>query len=1184
MGRAGGVGQVTDCRAPRRRGFTLTEMLAALGILVALMAVAFPAVASVQRSLRLMQLDATAQQIYNATQSRLTALKAAGRLSADHDKKDYLVSEISPSDQTVDSSVLTDYPASVSATQAERSNADIYYLLVGDAGLTDYLFSPGSNNDGNDGAATISSNLTSNDRYVVELSPTTGEVYAVFCWQESDADRLDDTSFYQAVRNYRSINRAASGKTYGYYGGHAVSKKVEVTKPQVDDSISYQVVNGEELYLRITSSLFGKASFDETNSTVSVILTQEKRNSWDTENTSTLTFTYQGKSADNKCFGYSAGDDEIDVILDSGRAGFSFNDIVNDGKTDDSQHIRPGANVRAMVTITYANRNDGSTTTQRVPCADSSNGDDAPFNTLFASYGNGGSTVTCNTVRHLANLDMVGHGLKAGDVGNYGSYTSVEVTGDVDFDGTTWNPKSVSCQSYQKVLNAGGTDLNPRDYLAPIVTSAQMNATGTNKFKGNSHTLRNFIIKSDSDSCGLLKTAGFSIENLTMANPTVAGTAHVGAITGQFTGAALAGCHVTTETGKSSSVTGTGAYVGGLVGMVNSGNATMTDCSSMATVSGTTYTGGIAGYSKGSSISKCYVYQAEGGTTITGSNGAGGVGDYVGGIVGILDQGGTTISECGSAASAVSGHTYVGGIVGYFRGSTVSSCHVYPAGDTTTTVIGSAQKVGGLVGAVDSSMSVKGCSSTADVIGLDEVGGLVGDGSAGASFDSCSVGYIRGDTSKERKVSITGTTGDNHGWNVGGLVGISSASITTCSVYADVSGYTYVGGIAGKKYNGSVTDATVGKPSASVTVGGTGDCVGGLFGGLASSSLGRGVAYVSVSGGNRVGGLVGNCESSTIWNCEARSLDGASANVANNAAKKRAGHLLVKGTGDSVGGAIGYRANGDVTNCVAEVQVSGKRVVGGFVGYSEGGSTSGCSSHGVVTDGRAALINIAVTEDCAGGFVGLFKSGNTWNCSSEPFISYKGTDSNGRYNGGFAGSIENGQITGSCASGVVYGCQYIGGFAGYAGGSAYFTNDLTTTRVNVWSSTRKADYAGGFFGRDDSSSSSSSCASYSRIVYNPNMAEVNHVNGFVGYSTKSSYDSNSFYLSDGPVGSEGFNTKFGYSPCAQPGTRTFAQATVANPTGETYPEKCTAPFPYDRVGVSVPFYGDWATGVKDGAD
>ena len=66
---------------PDNRGFTLSEVLIAVAILIVLMGLAMIPIARHQRDLRQTELDAKAETVYQAAQNRLSQLLASGRIS-----------------------------------------------------------------------------------------------------------------------------------------------------------------------------------------------------------------------------------------------------------------------------------------------------------------------------------------------------------------------------------------------------------------------------------------------------------------------------------------------------------------------------------------------------------------------------------------------------------------------------------------------------------------------------------------------------------------------------------------------------------------------------------------------------------------------------------------------------------------------------------------------------------------------------------------------------------------------------------------------------------------------------------------------------------------------------------------------------------------------------------------------
>ena len=166
---------------------------------------------------------------------------------------------------------------------------------------------------------------------------------------------------------------------------------------------------------------------------------------------------------------------------------------------------------------------------------------------------------------------------------------------------------------------------------------------------------------------------------------------------------------------------------------------------------------------------------------------------YVGGLVGYLEGG--TISNS-YAEGTVSGGTYAGGLVGGVKplsmGCTIADSHA------KGTVVGSGHGTGGLVGFMDGcqiSNSYAECSVTGD----DGVGGLVGQVYANNRSDQIVASYAAG--------SVSGKN------DVGGLVGLfypnsKAGQITTSFATGSVSGQTSrVGGLVGHLSAGTVTVA-----------------------------------------------------------------------------------------------------------------------------------------------------------------------------------------------------------------------------------------------------------------------------------------------------------------------------------------------------------------------------------------
>jgi len=179
-------------------------------------------------------------------------------------------------------------------------------------------------------------------------------------------------------------------------------------------------------------------------------------------------------------------------------------------------------------------------------------------------------------------------------------------------------------------------------------------------------------------------------------------------------------------------------------------------------VTGTSYVGGLAGYSAGIVSDSHAIGSVTGDVSGTGNE------ECFGGLVG-LNEG--TVSNCYAAAN-VTGDLWAGGLVGLNDQGTVSDSY------STGRVNGNFD-VGGLAG--ENWGTVSNSYSIADVIGDYSVGGLAG-GNFGTVSNSYSTGNVTGDE------------------EVGGLVGLSEGTVSNSYSTGSVSGNEDVGGLVGVNY------------------------------------------------------------------------------------------------------------------------------------------------------------------------------------------------------------------------------------------------------------------------------------------------------------------------------------------------------------------------------------------------
>ena len=268
-------------------------------------------------------------------------------------------------------------------------------------------------------------------------------------------------------------------------------------------------------------------------------------------------------------------------------------------------------------------------------------------------------------------------------------------------------------------------------------------------------------------------------------NGTVAGkSVRVGGIAGKnYAGAAISGCTVDGDI--------SGSYWIGGIAAVQAG--TITDCLFSGTVtSETTCAGGIAAFSDDPDalISGCAVRG-----DISGGS------DYIGGIAG---KSAGDIADCSYSGSVTSSGSYVGGIAGHSLSKSHISDNCFEGGTVT-----GHEWVGGIIG-LTNSVSIENCYSYGEVHGWRRVGGIAGEtctpirhcenrgnvtaasyggGISGHSF-SCA---HKGDVENCINYGDITIEGDN----VGGIVGYSERPILYCENHGDITGDSYVGGVGG---------------------------------------------------------------------------------------------------------------------------------------------------------------------------------------------------------------------------------------------------------------------------------------------------------------------------------------------------------------------------------------------------
>lgn len=211
------------------------------------------------------------------------------------------------------------------------------------------------------------------------------------------------------------------------------------------------------------------------------------------------------------------------------------------------------------------------------------------------------------------------------------------------------------------------------------------------------------------------------------------------------------------------------------------------------------------------------------------------------------------------------------------------------------------------------------------------------------------------------------------------------------------------------------------------------------------------------------------------------------------------------------GGLIGMSNYGKITNCVADVDVTGSSCSGGFAGYIWGSTISNNQAAGsVMCEGY-----------CGGGFVGYSNSSTFTNNKAAASVVDTGWSA-----GGFTGADEGSTFEKCIASGnVEAGDWNVGGFIGYLSGETTITNSVALGDVTGKLTTEKAK-AGGFVGTNKNGNIKNCYAAGTVTGSN----EYAAAGGFVGYddsgTTESCYydkTKNSDLSAVGAIETEGSN-------------------------------------------------------------
>lgn len=634
----------------------------------------------------------------------------------------------------------------------------------------------------------------------------------------------------------------------------------------------------------------------------------------------------------------------------------------------------------------------------------------------------------------------------------------------------------------------------------------------------------------------------------------VLGSRFVGGLAGGFTGSG-----VKQNDTNSSDVFGS-RYVGGIVS-VNGNNSIINGMTNTGLVAAfgknAAYVGGIVGVNDsgwgGSQDPKATATVQNCANRMSGDNATdtrrinllkelSGCADYVGGIAGCNGKNGVvTWDKNGTPTlgAILYGNNYVGGVAGYNdEKATISNTS---GQDLTISgqIVAAGKAVGGMIGLNCASTLPSATVAVSRVAGQQLVGGVIGANLPVGDFTVADDGAFITNVPSGR-VEADAVAGGIIGYNR--LLAAKPAGVTLAALLPTINEST-----------GVLTDSTAANTSDGEVI------LTGFWNKL------------NLQANIYVGGIVGANDANTKLTIQ-KATNGATQNAlsvgglnpSNGAFKNGvslnalAGGRYDFGTayGALAGGIIGYATpNTKLENCTNYGTVAHKCAAGGFAGWNEGTITGGSMAAslgnreagytylGGVAGVNGGLIQSAYPakdcavrgDSCVGGIAGVNLGGDATASTRKGLIICTENNSTGtveanRYAGGVAGAnVGNISLSGQLQSSVT-ATDYAGGVAGINTdkGSIYSAENANGA---VRGSVTAANYAGGVAGtnRAEITRAENHASVRASTKYAGGIAGVNDAGGTISYCSHASGNADAVYATNGEAGGIAGNNNSGAS-------------------------------------------------------